>query len=463
MSPGSLLSTPIADAVPAPWHMTRWWGVVLALALPTFALAPLLLLISLRTDTPHSPGTEFAIDAALFAFTLLSFQFVLAARFSWLEGPFGLDRIMRLHRALGLLAATLLLVHPLLLIPDFGTHPLTRLHTHWYFWAARIALALLLLHILLALLRRKIPLRYETWRHIHTAIALTILALGAAHSLAIGDDLQSPAARLLWIAVPSAGLAAWVYSRLLRPRLLRLATRGRLYVVVSVKKETPAVHTITLARILRDNAPPFRHLPGQFQFIRFRRHNRWTAEHPFTIASPPSPSDEISLTIKSCGDFTDSLHTLEQNNLATIHGPFGRFSHLLHPHERDLVFIAGGVGITPFLSMLRHMNQCRDTRRVVLFFANRRESDILFPDELNHIERDNFPRLRVTHILSEPSPGWSGESGLLDADRILQRIRDPAGKVFYLCCPPPMTRALCRALRQKNVPARNLRTDFFSL
>ena len=454
---------PIAPRTRLPWHLSRWWGTSLALAFPIAALTPLLLLMAMRTDSAHSRTTEAAVDAALLAFTLLSLQFILAARFRWIEGPFGLDRLVRLHRALGLLATALLLAHPLLLIPDFGTRLLTRLNTHWYFWLARIALATLLLHVAAALLRRGIPLQYQTWRRIHALFALAILTLGTLHSLAVGDDLASPRARLLWISVAAIGPVAFVYSRLLRPLLHRLPSSGRLFTVISVKAESPIVHTITLAQISRKNTTPFHHLPGQFQFIRFRRGNRWSPEHPFTIASAPSPSGELSLTIKSCGDFTSSLHLLRQNDLATIHGPFGRFSYTLHPDERDLVFIAGGVGITPFISMLRHMNHALDGRRVHLFFANRRHSDILFADELDKIERDNFPRLRVIHILSEPHPDWPGETGRLDADRILRYTRGHAGKVFYLCAPPPMTASLGRALKQKGIPRRNLRTDFFSI
>ena len=454
---------PNAPRAKLPWYLSRWWGSSLALALPIAALAPLLLLIAMRIDSTHSRTTELAVDAALLAFTLLSLQFILAARFRWMEGPFGLDRLMRLHRALGLLAAALLLAHPLLLIPDFGMRLLTRLNTHWYFWLARIALTLLLLHVAAALLRRKIPFQYETWRRIHALFALAILTLGTLHSLAVGDDLASPRARLLWISVAAVGPAAFFYSRLLRPLLLRLPSRGSLFTVVSVKPESPTVHTITLAQITRKHTPHFHHLPGQFQFIRFRRNNCWSSEHPFTIASAPSASGELSLTIKSRGDFTSSLHALRQNDRATIHGPFGRFSCTLHPHERDLVFIAGGVGITPFISMLRHMNHTRDCRRVHLFFANRRPTDILFADELDNIERDKFPRLRIIHILSEPDPAWTGETGRLDADRILRLTRGHAGKTFYLCAPPSMSISLRRALKQKGIPPRNLRTDFFSI
>jgi predicted ferric reductase len=445
---------------PLPWYRAHWWGATLCLAFLLATLTPLLLLVAMRTA--HSRTTEAAVDFALLGFTLLSLQFVLAARFAWIEGPFGLDRLMRFHRALGITAALLLIAHPLLLIPDLGLHFLIRFRVRWYLWAGRLALATLLLHILTALLRKKIPFQYETWRRFHAAAALLLLTLGVLHSLAIGGDLTTPGAKIIWISVAASGIGSWAYSRI-RPFLLRSRKRGRLFTVVSVKPENPAVWTLTLARNVHSNAAPFSHAPGQFQFIRIRRGSRWSEEHPFTIASSPDSGDEISLTIKASGDFTRQISNVQPGDLATIHGPFGRFSHLFHPEERDLVFIAGGVGITPFISMLRYMNQTRDSRRVLLLYANRSESDILFADELKKIEHDAFPSLEIVHILSHPSPTWPGQAGRLDADRISRWTKITPGKVFYFCCPSPMTTALRRGLKRHGVKSHAIRTDFFAI
>jgi predicted ferric reductase len=122
----------------------------------------------------------------------------------------------------------------------------------------------------------------------------------------------------------------------------------------------------------------FGYAPGQFQLIRF--HGRLTggAEHPFTIASSPARQAGISLTIKESGDFTKDIGLVRPGDFATVHGPFGRFSHTFHRDEQDLVFVAAGVGITPHISMLRYMSDLREPRRVLLVYASRTPADILF-------------------------------------------------------------------------------------
>src|SRR6476660_5342801 len=111
--------TPIRG-LPLPWYGARWWGIVLCIAYTVAAVTPLVLLVALRSNSDHPRLMEVGVDFAVVGFTLLSLQFVLAGRFAWIEGPLGLDRLMRFHRAVGIVAAALLLAHPLLLIPEFG-------------------------------------------------------------------------------------------------------------------------------------------------------------------------------------------------------------------------------------------------------------------------------------------------------------------------------------------------------
>jgi predicted ferric reductase len=188
-----------------PWYVARWWGVMLSIAYLLAAIAPMIFLMAVRPDSDNSRMKELGVDFPLVGFTLLSLQFILAGRFAWIEGPFGLDRLMRFHRTMGIVAAALLLSHPLLLIPDFGLKFLL-MRYRWYLWAGRIGVLILLLHVFTALLRRILPFRYETWRRVHSAAALLLLTAGVLHSLAIGEDLQSPSAKILWLTVATAGV-----------------------------------------------------------------------------------------------------------------------------------------------------------------------------------------------------------------------------------------------------------------
>jgi len=439
-----------------PWFGRRSWGALLCAVYPLLTVAPLLALRGLNPDVDYSTATALGVNCALVGFALLSMQFVLTARLPWIEAPFGLDLILRFHRAMALVIVVLLCAHPVLVASDEGWRLLTKLHARGYIWAARISLTLLAVQVIAALLRSAMRLPYEQWRRTHNVIALAILALGFAHAVMVGQDLKQLGVLMVWTVMPALSLAAWLYARLVRPSLLARRT----FRVRSVKSETPQVWTVTL------DAPkshPFRFSPGQFQFLRLLDSNVPAEEHPFTIASSPSRADCISLTIKSCGDFTTLIDRIRVGDRATVHGPFGRFSHDFHPDEGHLVFIAGGVGITPLMSMLRAMRDRGESRRVTLIYANRELDDIAFATELFTMERGQYPTLKVVHVLSQPPSWWAGEIGRVDASRLDEWCQGLEDKAFYLCCPSQMNAGLIRGLRKQGVRASRIHCDYFSL
>jgi len=326
---------------------------------------------------------------------------------------------------------------------------------HWYIWVGRAALVLLLLHVLVSVSRRVVRLPYERWRRLHNVFAPTILALGFVHSVAAGDDGHG-GGLVVWTGLFAAGLGCWLYTLVLRPRLLLRHP----FRVVDVKSEAPRVWTLTLQAHERRR---FRFAPGQFQFVRLHGADVASEEHPFSIASSPTQSGRISLTIRESGDFTAGIGRVRPGDRATVHGPFGRFSHTLHPGEGRLVFVAGGVGITPFMSMLRYMRDRRETRSVLLVYASRRPVDVIFRDELQAIVANGLPPLRIIHVFSDAPASWPGEAGRLDADRLARFCGGVERDAFYLCCPPPMTAALIRGLRRKGVSPSRIHTDQFAL
>jgi len=419
------------------------------------AAAPLAIFAALNRVADHLRMAEAGVDCAVVGLTILALQFMITARLSWVEAPFGLDVILVFHRAMALVATLLLCVHPVLVAREEGWSLLTGLHVRWYIWAGRLTFALLLLQVIVSVSRRVIRLSYDQWRRLHAPIALAILTMGFTHSVAAGEDMHG-GGLFVWCAVMAAAFGIWLYSRVARPRLL-LRNPFR---VVGVKSEAPHVWTLTLEA---PRGRPFHYAPGQFQFLRLHGAEVPSEEHPFTIASSPARSDRISLTIKESGNFTAGIARVRPGDHATVHGPFGRFSYTFHPEEDDLVFVAGGVVITPLMSMLRSMRDRREPRRVLLVYASRLATDLLFTDELEAIQFGQHPVLKVVHVLSDAPPSWVGETVRLDADRLVSLCGGIEGKSFYLCCPPPMTAALIRGLRRMGVSPRRIHTDHFSL
>jgi len=443
-----------ADSRP-PWFASKAWGVLLVTLYPLLAAAPLAIFAALNRVADHLRMAEAGVDCAVVGLTILALQFMITARLSWVEAPFGLDVILVFHRAMALVATLLLCVHPVLVAREEGWSLLAGVHVPWYIWVGRLTLALLLFQVIVSLSRRVIRLPYDPWRRLHNPIALAILALGFTHSLAAGDDMHG-GGLFVWCAVMAAAFGIWLYSRVARPRLL-LRNPFR---VVGVKSEAPHVWTLTLEA---PRGRPFHYAPGQFQFLRLHGAEVPSEEHPFTIASSPARSGRISLTIKESGTFTAGIGRVRPGDRATVHGPLGRFSHTLHTDEGDLVFVAGGVGITPLMSMLRYMRDRRESRRVLLAYASRSAADLLFTDELKAMQVGGNPLLEVVHVLADAPPAWAGETGKLDADRLVRLCGGVEGKAFYLCCPPPMIAALMRGLRRMGVSPRRIHADYFSL
>src|SRR5262249_32082465 len=153
------------------------------------------------------------VDCAVVAFSILALQFVISARLRWIEAPFGLDVVLQFHRTMALVAMGLLCIHVLLIASGESWGLLTRWRVRWPIWAGRSALLVLFAHVALAIFRRAMRLRYETWRRIHNLGAFLSLGLPFIHSLALGHDFESKTAKLVWTLLPLVASSAWFYSR----------------------------------------------------------------------------------------------------------------------------------------------------------------------------------------------------------------------------------------------------------
>jgi len=434
-------------------------GLVYIVIYCGLVISPLLIVTFAHPPSGQGIIYEIGRGFALVGFMILGLQAVLAARLKWIERPFGFDIVIRFHKHMAVFAAILILSHPLLLaLGGAGLALLTTLKIPWYLWAGKIALALLVITAVISLPQFPLRLSFERWRILHDALFPAIIILAFLHSRFIGMDFSSAVLRGLWVGMLALALVVFIYHRFVRPLLL---DRHR-YRVVAVRQETNNVWTVTLA-------PPkgerrYAYLPGQFQFITFHRGRGLPEEeHHWTISSSPTEKTSVSSTIKELGDFTATIGQTKPGDTATIHAPFGRFSYVLHPDERDLVFIAGGIGITPLMGMLRHMRDTKAALPVLLLYANKDEGEICFKKELVAIEKGRYPRLKVVHCLSSPATGWKGETGRIDRERIEQYCgKDIGKKAFYICGPPGLLEATIATLRALGVPDGRMHIEIFS-
>jgi len=203
---------------------------------------------------------------------------------------------------------------------------------------------------------------------------------------------------------------------------------------------------------------------GQFATIRVMGPEGWSEPHPFTISCSPEDK-ELRLTIKRAGDFTSAIQSIEPGSEVMFQGPFGRFLEGIDDQE-EIVFIAGGVGITPFLSALRHFRDTDAPNRVTLFWANKTLDDAFNRGELEDMTR--HMDLRVVHVLSrEDPPRHSEAEGRVRFEKghicreTLQRHTISPTAAFYLCGPPKMQEHVIEALKHCGVDQDKVHCEGF--
>ena len=389
--------------------------------------------------------------AGLIAFSILVMQFVLAARFKFIDRIYGLDRIMVFHKRMGIIAFLLILLHPVLLSLSYGSWFLFTFDTSLQVNLGKATFVLLLILIFMALFYRLLRLDYNVWKWLHK-LAVAVLISGFLHSFFIGEHMQNPGLRIYWITIFSIGIIIFLYRNLIVPFTGRYK-----FTVKSVQYETANCWQLKLSPI--NTKHTFLYLPGQFGFLTLKRPGRKSEEHPFTISSSPTAGAEVEFTIKESGNFTNTIGQTRSGDVALIEGPFGRFSHLLYP-DNPLLFIAGGVGVTPIMSMLRYIRDTGDRRKVVFLYGVRKEEDVIFKDELNKMP-DN---INIVYVASRAGEMCTCEKGHINSELIQKQAADIIKMAHvYLCGPLCMMTAVLTGLRQLNISTKRIHYEKFSI
>jgi ferredoxin-NADP reductase len=185
--------------------------------------------------------------------------------------------------------------------------------------------------------------------------------------------------------------------------------------------------------------------------------------HPFSIASSPSDEEILVTTRMRNTVFKQALSTLPIGSGARIEGPMGSFS--LHNNTaRPAVFLAGGIGIAPFLSMVSHATAEKLRHPIVLFYANRHLADAAFIDTLWKLERAN-PRFRFVPTLTRMTNNngtWKGKTGHISAEMLSTQVGIVRGPIYYIAGPPTMVAATRRTLSEVGVDEDDIRTEEFA-
>jgi predicted ferric reductase len=209
---------------------------------------------------------------------------------------------------------------------------------------------------------------------------------------------------------------------------------------------------------------------GSFLTLKIMQDGTWSKPHPFTISCAPE-DPLLRVTIKKLGPFTTAVHALKPGDTVMLAGPYGLFCKEVDSLD-SLVMIAGGVGITPFLSVLRHLRAVKSGKKALLIWSNRTLDDALALDELKEMTRE-IP-LTVVHNLSREQagadmskyadkdfPGVKYEAGRCTR-QVMEKYIDVRNSSMFLCGPPPMQEFIISELEALGVNPKGVKKESFT-
>ncbi len=405
----------------------------------------------IRSDFVAGPLVAFGRLTGLLAFYLILWQLLIIGRISWIERYWGHDKLSRLHHIVGIVAVSILIAHPLLLIAGYSKVAQTTLiqqallFTFSYPDILRAVAGYIMFLVIVgaSLYTVSKHLRYETWYFVHATLYLAVI-FAFGHQLTNGHDLVSGGSfSVFWQILFWGTLANVVWYRVLIP--VRNYRKYQFY-VSDIRRENPTVVSIVITGRGMDG---FKAKAGQFVKVIFFTKGFWWESHPFSLSEMPN-GQRLRLTVKAIGDYTSKIADVPLNTRVVIEGPLGIFT--ADRAKRDKVaLIAGGIGITPLRSLFEKFSE--DGRQVDLIYAAKSEHDFALRTELEALSNDTAK----VHYIPED------RGGRLTKGLISTALPDISERFVYLCGPVPMMKAVKDQLVELGVPNNMVLYEKFRL
>ena len=374
---------------------------------------------------------------------LMACSLFLSTRPKWAEKYFGgLDKMYLTHRHTGTAAFLLIFVHVL-------TVPITT--TGWALgnYLAVIAFAGLITTVLITLAPRipflnRLAGDYDDWKKIKHFIGIFFI-LAFFHALTIPNPLHALVA-ITWVQIFFViGTLSYLYTEIFGGIFKK-------FIPYQVEAVDHPNNSTTQVVLRAKNAVIKKQRAGQFLFVRFPKDKILNESHPFTISSAPD-EDVLRLTVKASGNFTRDLFShLKPGTDAIIEGAYGMFDYKTGGQKQ--VWLAGGIGVTPFLSFIRDLKGDL-AHDVDFYYTVRHRDEAVFVEEIEAAAKKN-PRLKA-HVR------YSSTDGSLTAEEVLKNaggsLRD---RHVYMCGPFPMVKAFEKKFLAMQVSPANIHYEEFN-
>lgn len=374
---------------------------------------------------------------------LIAWNFIISTKNSFIEKMFGgLDKAYKVHNVIGNIAFITIVNHPVFLIINSLPFNTTYIYLVPSFANLPYAFGILALYTLILLISLTIfvNLPYKLWKKTHEYIGIVIV-LASLHGLLITSDVTSYLPLMLWILGWNLiAVIAYFYKRYFYYLIISKDN----YVINEIQMDENYL-LLTLSPVYLNTAINFR--PGQFAF--FSLNDDIRDDHPFSVLD--QNNGIMKLGTKTIGSFTAKLASLPVGSKVSVVGPFGSFASNLSRVNKT-VWISGGIGITPFLSMAKALT---GNQHVTMIHTARSDEPKIFLNMFNEIAK-NIPNFKlIVH--------YSDKLGHLNNDAISKYVTLDQSTYVYICGPKQMMEDLSENLPDMGVMQKRIIYEDFSL
>lgn len=395
------------------------------------------------------------------AFTIFSFDILISLRPKGAERHLGLTRLYQIHGISAVIGLAAAAAH-IYLRYDWGdpitTIPFLTGGPAFFFFFLAVLTGIFVLSttfikyssFFTRLKEKKFRREFHVQIHRLSLIGLTLVYLHAMYFGFIRNNIVAAAVLTLCFATASLG---WYFSKL---RILRLPA----YRVTAVDRLTDDIFKIELQP---DTGKIFDYRAGAYVFLRLTKSALPCESHPFSLTSSPENRQSVSLMIKKSGDFTDIIGNVKAGDKATLEGPYG---NLLTPEtaasETPLVLLAGGIGVTPMISILHDQIDRRNGREIVLLWSASKAGDVFH--EAYYREMDGRHSQFTLHIALSKEQKDGYLHGRLSQKHFEDNGIEDYFKTadFLICGPAPMMASVRKMLKENGVESSRIHLEEFS-